>query len=312
MDKNPLISILSSVYNERSYIEQTIRSVLNQTYEHWEWIIFDDGSSDGTGEILRGIKDERVKCVFQENIGHLAKNLNKALKMSCGSIIAQLDGDDYWPYNKCEIQVNCFEDQEVVLSYGECFLINPEGKTIGHVGLPEDSRIANNNPTGSALKRLLVDIDCFICNTTIMYKKSSLLDAGGFVEANGLFPDFSTWVKLSLAGRFSPIPACLGYYRKHLKSTTFNINQEYYFENQVNFLREFYQQNVQRLRDIGFHFDMDTLENHWNHIKRKNKVIYRLTLLSSFIGVDFVNPLISYINRKPYMKTLLNKFFFQI
>lgn len=307
MDKKPLVSILSSVYNERLYIEQTIHSVLKQTYEHWEWIIVDDGSTDGTGEILRGINDGRVKCVFQENSGYLAKNLNKALKMSCGSIIAQLDGDDYWPHNKCEIQVKCFEDQEVVLSYGECSLINPEGKTIGHIRLPEDSRIANNNPTGSALKRLLVDVDCFICNTTIMYRKSSLVDAGGFVEANHLFPDLSTWVKLSLAGRFSPIPACLGYYRKHLKSTTFNINQEYYFENQVNFFREFYQQNVQRLRDIAFHFDMDELENHWNHIKRKNKIIYRLTLLSSFTGVDFVNPLILHINRNPRIKKIIER-----
>jgi glycosyltransferase involved in cell wall biosynthesis len=67
MDNKPIISILSSVYNERLYIEQTIRGVLNQTYENWEWIILDDGSTDGTGEILRGIKDERVRCVFQEN-----------------------------------------------------------------------------------------------------------------------------------------------------------------------------------------------------------------------------------------------------
>jgi glycosyltransferase involved in cell wall biosynthesis len=307
MDKKPLVSILSSVYNEHLYIEQTIRSVLNQTYAHWEWIILDDGSTDGTEEILRGIKDKRVKCVFQENIGYLAKNLNKALKISCGSIIAPLDGDDYWPENKLEVQVKSFEDRDVVLSYGECFLINPEGKTIAHIGLPEDSSIANNNPAGSALKRLLVDIDCFICNTTVMYRRSILLDAGGFVEENGLSPDFPTWVKLSLAGRFSAIPACLGYYRKHMKSTTFNTNQKYYFENLVNFLREFYQQNVPGLRDIGLCFDMDTLENHWNHIKIKNNFIYRLTLISSYIGVDIVNPLICYINRKSYMKKLLKR-----
>ena len=307
MDKKPLISILSTIYNERLYIEQTIRSVLNQTYEHWEWIIFDDGSTDGTKEILRDIKDKRVKCVFQENTGNLAKNLNKALKMSCGGIIAMLDGDDYLPFNKFEIQVKCFEDQEVVLSYGECFLINAAGKMIGHIGLPEDARIAGNNPTGSALIRLLVDIDCFICNTTVMYRRNSLLAVGGFVDAYNLLPDFSTWVKLSLAGRFSPIPACLGYYRKHLKSATFNLNQEYYYENQVNFLREFYQQNAQRLRDIGLYFDMDALENHWKHIKRKNNLIYRLTLLSSFIGVDFITPLICYINRKSNIKKLLKK-----
>ena len=48
MNENPLISILSSVFNERLYIEQAIRSVLRQTYKDWEWIIIDDGSTDGT------------------------------------------------------------------------------------------------------------------------------------------------------------------------------------------------------------------------------------------------------------------------
>ena len=124
MAKNPSISILSSVHNESPYIEQTIHSVLHQTYENWEWIILDDGSTDGTRDILKGINDERVKCFFQEKTGNVAKNLNKALSVSCGDIIATLDGDDYWPENKLQIQMKSFDDQGVVLSYGEYFLIN--------------------------------------------------------------------------------------------------------------------------------------------------------------------------------------------
>ncbi len=238
MDRKPLVSILSSVYNEHLYIEQTIHSVLHQTYKNWEWIIIDDGSTDGTVDILRDIKDKRVKCVFQENIGCLAKNMNKAMKMSCGSIIACIDGDDYWPENKLALQVKSFDDQEVVLSYGECSLVNSKGNVIGFITLPDDPGIANNNPTGSALRRLLVDVDCFICNTTVMYRRSSLSDVGGFIEAEGLSQDFLTWVLLSLSGRFAAIPACLGYYRKHLKSASFTLDQESYFENQVTFLRK--------------------------------------------------------------------------
>jgi len=305
MDEKPLISILTTVYNARPYIEQTVRSVLDQTYEHWEWIIVDDGSTDGTGEILRSIKDKRVKYVLQENTGHIAKNVNRALEMSRGDIIAMLDGDDCLPRDKFEIQVKGFADQDVVLSYGECFLINSAGKKIGHVGLPEDSRIAANNPMGSALMRLLVDIDCFICNTTVMYRRTSLSDVGGFVDAYNLFPDFSTWVKLSLKGRFLPVPACLGYYRKHLGSATFNVNQEYYYENQVNFLGEFCQQNAEKLRDIGLHFDMGALELHWKNIKRKNNLIYRLTLFCSFMGADLITPLICYINKRSKIKKLI-------
>jgi glycosyltransferase involved in cell wall biosynthesis len=233
--------------------------------------------------------------------------MNKALKMSHGDIVATLDGDDYWPENKLELQMKSFDHQDVVLSYGECFLVNSKGTIIGFVTLPNDSGIANNYPTGSALRRLLVDVDCFICNTTVMYRKSNLLDIGGFVEENGLFQDFSTWVKLSLSGRFSPIPACLGYYRKHFKSASFNINHESYFENQVNFLREFYRNNLETLRDIGLQCDLGTLETHWNHIKIKNKIIYRLMSLSSHLKIDFINPLICFVNRKPYIKRFLQR-----
>jgi glycosyltransferase involved in cell wall biosynthesis len=307
-DKKPLISILSSVYNERSYIEKAIDSVLKQTYTHWEWTIVDDGSTDGTGEILRGITDGRVHYTFQENTHDVARNFNKALKMSRGDLIATLDGDDYWPENKLELQVNSFDDQEVVLSYGECVLVNAQGTAIGLVTLPDDPDIANNTPTGSALRRLLTDVECFICNATVMYRKSSLSDIGGFVEAKGLFQDFSTWVLLSLSGKFAPIPARLGYYRKHLKSATFTVNQESYFENQVSFLREFYLNNFEMLRNIGLPGDLDTLEDHWHRIKRKNKMICWLISLSLFLKVDLANPLICLINRNPQIKQLLKRF----
>ena len=308
MDKKPLVSILSSVYNERRYIEQTIHSVLHQTYKNWEWIILDDGSTDGTADILRDIKDKRVKCVFQENIGYVAQNMNKAMKMSYGSIIASLDGDDYWPENKIELQVKSFDDQEVVLSYGECTLVNSKGTVIGFVTLPDDPGIANNNPTGSALRRLLVDMDCFICNTTVMYRRNSLSDIGGFVEAKGLFQDFPTWVLLSLSGRFAPIPACLGYYRKHLKSASLTVDHEAYYENQVNFLRKVYLDNFETLRDIGLRYDLETLEDHWHRIKRKNKIVYALISCSLFLKIDLANPLICFINRNAKIKTLLKRF----
>lgn len=308
MENTPLVTILSSVCNEHLYIEQTIRSVLHQTYTNWEWIILDDGSTDDTGNILRGIDDARVRVFFQEKTGSLAKNMNKALSFSCGDLITTIDGDDYWPENKLEVQLKSFDDKDVVLSYGECSLINSQGERIGYINLPEDPGIASNYPAGSALRRLLVDVDCFICNTTVMYRKNSLLDVGGFVDVKGLFHDFSTWVVLSLSGTFAPIPACLGYYRKHFKSASFTVNQESYFENQVSFLRDFYLSNSETLRNIGLRYDLDTLDNHWRRIKRKNKIIYCLISLSLLIRVDLANPLICFINRNPQIKQLLKRF----
>ncbi len=307
MDKEPLISILSSVYNERPYIERTIDSVLRQTYEHWEWIIVDDGSTDGTGDILAGIGDKRVKYFFQERSGSLAGNMNRGLSICNGDLIAGLDGDDYWPDSKIEVQIKSFEDRDVVLSYGECAIINDKGENIGYVGLPPDSRIAHNEPRGSALMSLVIDVDCFICNATVMYRRSSLLEVGGFVEKYGLPPDFSTWVRLSLAGKFSPIPSCLGYYRKHLKSMSFTIDHVSTFEKQVQFLREFLIENFYTLRDLGFEIKTGSLESGWRKIKTKTYIVQKLMRFSSFIGVDLVNPPILFLNRHAPIKRMIRR-----
>ena len=96
-------------------------------------------------------------------------------------------------------------------------------------------------------------------------------------------------------------------YRKHLESATFKIDQEAYFANLVNFLREFCNNNSERLRDIGLRFDLDAIENHWNNMKTKNRIIYGLTRLSLFAKVDLVNPMICAINDRPHLKRLLKK-----
>ena len=307
MDEKPLVSILSSVYNERLYIEQTIHSVLKQRYEHWEWIIVDDGSTDGTGDILRSIRDKRVRCVFQGKTGSLAGNMNRALAMSSGDIIATLDGDDHWPEDKIELQMKSFDDRDVVFSYGECTVIDAEGRSMGYVGLPEDSRVARNDPKGSALRSLLVEVDCFICNATVMYRRSGLLEIGGFVEKDGLPQDFSTWVRLSLVGNFSAIPACLGYYRKHSKSMSSTRDHVSTYEKQTDFLREFFLLNVKVLRECGVEIEMDPLERGWRRIKVKMQIIQELMRLSSFVGMDLVNPLILSINRNPRIRKVIRR-----
>src|SRR3972149_3975205 len=117
-------------------------------------------------------------------VDHLTGTYNKALAMCSGDFIALLDGDDYWPEYKLEIQVKSFDDPDTVLSYGECLVINQKGKKIHYACLPEDLSVAHNNPIGSALKKLLVDKFCFMVHPTVMVRKSTLLTIGGFIEAS--------------------------------------------------------------------------------------------------------------------------------
>jgi len=327
MITNPLISILTPVFNQSAYIKQTINSVLNQTYQNWEWIILDDGSTDGTGDIINEVKDRRIKYYFQERAGreHLTKTRNKALALCNGDLIAMLDGDDYWPDYKLEKQVENFASPEIVLSYGECMVVNGNGTKRYYSTLPADKHIANNAPVGSSLEIFLLKRSCFIVNSTVMLNKKALLDIGGFIYARDLAHDFTTWTRLSLEGRFVGNPFCLGYWRRHLLSTNYGRIPEVLLNAGIDFLREFVVLNKQKLAALGFDYDMDILEAHWRKLNPythyysravialsassfrdarlafkkylqgdaslKQKLIYSLIILSSFVRYDLVNPL---------------------
>lgn len=191
MDKKPLISILTPVYNQALYIKQAIQSVLSQTYQNWEWIILNDGSTDRTAEIINKYTNSRIIYAFQEHSGieNLAKTSNKILSMSNGDLVATLDGDDYWTPDKLETQINAFKDFRTVICYSKAWLINKNGKKISHIDIPKDLNVASNNPIGSALKKLLINRECFIINSTVIYKKDALLNIGGFTEASGIGQD---------------------------------------------------------------------------------------------------------------------------
>ena len=84
--ENILVSIITPTYNHEKFIGKCIESVLAQSYPHWEQIIVDDGSNDGTEEIVASYNDERIKYIKQENKGiwRLKETYNKALKNSNG------------------------------------------------------------------------------------------------------------------------------------------------------------------------------------------------------------------------------------
>jgi glycosyltransferase involved in cell wall biosynthesis len=327
MSAKPLISILTPVYNHRLYIEQTIASVLKQTYQKWEWVILDDGSTDGVGDIIKSYKDSRIKYFYQEHAGmeHLTGTYNKVLTMCHGELIAMLDSDDYWPENKLELQVKSFDDPDIVLSYGECSIINEKGKNIYYFSIPEDRHVACNDPVGSSLKLFILKRKSFINNSTVVLRTKALLNIGGFVEAEGLSQDLPTWTNLSLEGRFAAFPVCLNYWRRHPSSTNLARKPEVLFYSGLNFLKEFTYLNEQKLKSLGFYYDSDTLEKHWKTLNpnmhyytraiilinsglfneakaefkgfldgdpsMKNKLIFLIFRLSSLIKFDLVNPI---------------------
>lgn len=103
----PFVSVITPSYNASEYIEDTIQSVLHQSHPHWEMIIADDCSTDGTRDILRQYeqKDERIRVVYLEKNGGAAAARNTALKHAKGRYVAFLDSDDRWKKEKLQKQL---------------------------------------------------------------------------------------------------------------------------------------------------------------------------------------------------------------
>lgn len=225
MEKRPLVSIITPTYNHEKFIGQCIESVLAQTYENWEQIIIDDGSTDGTEEIVAQYDDDRIKYVRQEHIGiwRLNETYNKALKISKGQLIAILEGDDLWPPYKLERQVPIFEIPRVILSWGKAAVIDDNKRIISTTH--KRMKFFNNDDIIKILLKQNIIPAC-----TVMCRKDVLLNSGGFKQIKNVpYVDYPTWLKLSLLGEFKFINDILGYWRLHDSqiSSTIPIRMQY-------------------------------------------------------------------------------------
>lgn len=174
----PLVSVIVGVYNKERFVGECLRSVLAQTYPHWELIVVDDASTDRSlEEVERAVgHDSRVRIVRRrENSGHPGVTRNQALREAKGKYIAFLDADDRWNPQKLEIQVAYMEENpEYPLSHTVCEEIDMSGRIlhVRHGGkLP---------PPGDCLEALFGH--CFICTSTVMVRRDFGESIGWFSE----------------------------------------------------------------------------------------------------------------------------------
>lgn len=128
---NPQISIITAAYNAEKYLEETIRSVQNQTFQDWEYIIVDNGSIDGTRDIIVPfLSDKRIKLILVKEKGK-TKARNAAFKLSIGEFIANIDSDDLWYKEKLEKQYKILKNNENIgLVYTGITLIDENSNII--------------------------------------------------------------------------------------------------------------------------------------------------------------------------------------
>ena len=127
----PLVSIITPVYNSEEYLEETILSVINQTYKNWELLLIDDYSTDNSYKIIeKYLTDERIKYLRNERNSGPAITRNVGLEKSKGEYIAFLDSDDIWAKNKLELQIDYMKKNSIRICHGDYIFIDKNGKEI--------------------------------------------------------------------------------------------------------------------------------------------------------------------------------------
>ena len=130
MHTNPLVSIITPSYNSQTFIEESIKSILLQTYTNWELIIIDDCSSDNSRNILTQYKSKvsRIKILLNHSNLGAAQSRNAGMTQAKGDYIAFLDSDDLWFPKKLEIQLSYMQKHHVSLCYSSYDVIDEEGQ----------------------------------------------------------------------------------------------------------------------------------------------------------------------------------------
>ena len=132
MESQPLISVIMPCYNMASYVADSIKSVIAQTYPHWELLIVDDASTDETVSIIESYvqTDSRIRLAIKTQNSGIADTRNQCIQMAQGQFLAFLDADDIWHPEKLEKQLNFMFEKNVGFTYSTYDWIDEEGNTL--------------------------------------------------------------------------------------------------------------------------------------------------------------------------------------
>ena len=206
---NPLVSVNMVVYNGEKYISEAIKSILNQTYKNFEFIIVNDGSADLTEQIIKSFSDKRIKYYeHDKNYGEPFAR-NTAIKKSNGKYIAILDADDISFPTRFKEQVDFLEkNNEYGLIGGIAEIINEKGKS------QEYSQSRSYPPEDT--KVLLLFRNCFTPSSFMC--RTEELKKIGFNNNRFIACDYEMAVKFSRISKIYNLDKILIQYRKHSES----------------------------------------------------------------------------------------------
>lgn len=220
-----LVSIILPTFNgaSRGFLEESIGSVLNQTYKNYELIIVDDGSNDDTRIFCeKYLKRPGIKYIYQENKG-LAGARNTGIKMSKGEYICFIDDDDIWLKNKLKKQISFIKkhkDIKIGMVFTSIEFIEEDGRHRRN-----QSHIAN----GDIYKKLFYE-NIIDAPSSVMIKKEVFNEVGLFKEEMKSCEDYEIWFRIAKKYHIYSLNEVLVKYRLHKKNMSKNGKKSEFYK----------------------------------------------------------------------------------
>lgn len=201
----PTISVIIPAYNAERTITKTIESVQQQTASDFELIVVDDGSSDKTLEIVKGLVDERLKVFSYENAG-AAIARNRGLAHSTGEFISFLDADDLWTPDKLELQLAALQKQpEAGVAYSWTSFIDEEGNLL-YLQQPVFYE-------GNVYPQLLLS-NFLVCGSIPLVRRQAIESVGELDPVLKSTHDWDYWLRLAEKWAYVLVPKHQIFYRQ--------------------------------------------------------------------------------------------------
>jgi glycosyltransferase involved in cell wall biosynthesis len=198
-------------YNAASTIEESVRSVLAQTFTDFELVLVDDLSSDNSIALIEKISDPRIKIKKLATRHRRTKALNQGFNLCRGKYVAVLDADDIADPTRFSKQVNFLEDNPKIVAVGTWFTnINENGELISR---------SEFKTTSSDIRRSLA-FNSVLVHSSMMYRRSVANLQGGYLEDFDYAQDFALWIALAEIGDIGAIPEQLTKIRRLANSMT--------------------------------------------------------------------------------------------
>lgn len=208
----PQVSIVISVYNDAQFIEESLHSLLQQTFDDFEIIVVNDGSTDNSADILQRLQqtDDRIQIITQQNQG-LTKALINGCRAARGQFIARQDGDDWSHPDRLQKQVAALQENSDLAFVG-CWAqgMTPEGRHLETVERPSDP--------AKATHELRFERQGPPAHGTIMFRSAIYEQVGGYRPEFYFSQDSDLWLRTAEVGSIRYLPEVLYRYRRDADS----------------------------------------------------------------------------------------------